>query len=294
MHAAALSAAQYGAVPAGVILVKGAWSSAAGTAIALPEEGAISHGRYQNAYFGLDYAAGSDWIQRYEGPPPSDSGYYVLAQMESKDSSRAADRGHLLIAAQDLFFSLLPVRSAAELISYYQQHLSVEYRVERPPDNLRIANREFAGLDYLSPEAGLHWHVLATEIRCHVVQFIFTGATAKSFDRLAETVNTMTQPGADSPLCLKDFATADRVIEREDPVFSEPRFNPIPVRIVIDKDGRVKHIHFLSAFPEQAKNIGDALLRWRFKPYLVNGQPVEVETGLLFGRSAHSSAAALR
>jgi len=83
------------------------------------------------------------------------------------------------------------------------------------------------------------------------------------------------------------------VLEREDPVLPEPRFNPVPVRIVIDKEGRVKHMHFLSAFPEQAKTIGDALLQWRFKPYLLGGQPVEVETGLLFGRSARPNSAAL-
>jgi len=102
----------------------------------------------------------------------------------------------------------------------------------------------------------------------------------------------MIQPMGSAPLCLKDFATPATVLEREDPVFSEPRFNPVPVRIVIDKEGKVKHIHFLSAFPEQAKSIGDALLQWRFKPYLLRGQPVEVETGLLFGRSARPSSAA--
>ena len=112
-------------------------------------------------------------------------------------------------------------------------------------------------------------------------------------ERLVENMKTMLQPTVSPPVCLKDFATPDTVLEREEPVFSQPRFNPVAVRIVIDQEGRVKHIHFLSAFPEQAKSISDALLQWRFKPYLLNGQPVEVETGLLFGRSAHSSTAAL-
>jgi hypothetical protein len=68
----------------------------------------------------------------------------------------------------------------------------------------------------------------------------------------------------------------------------------VPVRIVVDKEGRVKHIHFLSAFPEQAKSIGDALMQWRFKPYMLDGQPVEVEPGLLFGRSTRPSTAAVQ
>jgi hypothetical protein len=293
VDAAALGAVQPGPVPAGLILVKGAWSSAAGTISSLPEDGMISNGRYDNAYFGLGYAVGSNWTQRYQGPPPSDSGYYVLAQIEPKDPALDPTMAHILIAAQDLFFSVAPVHSASELIGYFQQHLGAEYRVERAPTKVRIASRDFIRLDYLSAVAGLHWHVLATEIRCHVVQFVFTGMSPKSMERLVEGMNTMIQPPASAPLCLKDFATPDRVMEREDPVFAEPRSNPVPVRIVIDKEGRVKHIHFLSAFPEQAKSIGDALLQWRFKPYLLEGQPVEVETGLLFGRSARPSMVAL-
>jgi hypothetical protein len=291
--AVARGAAQYGPVPAGLILVKGAWSSAAGTSNSLPEDGSIANGRYDNAYFGLEYAIGSDWSQRYEGPPPSDSGYYVLAQIEPTNSSVDSGMGHILIAAQDLFFSLAPARSASELVSYYQKHMGNEYRVERAARKVRIANRDFVRLDYLSAVAGLHWHVLATEIRCHVVQFIFTGSSPESMKRLVESMKTTIQPIAGAPLCVQDFVTPDTVMEREDPAFSEARFNPVPVRIVIDKEGRVKHIHFLSAFPEQAKSIGDALLQWRFKPYLVSGQPVEVETGLLFGRSAPPGTAAL-
>ena len=294
VDAAARGAAQPGPVPAGLILVKGAWSSAAGTLSSLPEDGMVSNGRYDNAYFGLGYALGSNWTQRYQGPPPSDSGYYVLAQIEPKDPALDPALGHILIAAQDLFFSVAPVHSASEFIGYIQQHLGAEYRVERAPIKVRIANRDFVRLDYLSAIAGLHWHVLATEIRCHVVQFVFTGTRPKSMERLVDSMNTVTEPIGSAPLCLKDFATPDTVLEREDPVFTESRFNPVPVRIVIDKEGRVKHIHFLSAFPEQAKSIGDALLQWRFKPYLLGGQPVEVETGMLFGRSARPSMVALQ
>jgi hypothetical protein len=47
----------------------------------------------------------------------------------------------------------------------------------------------------------------------------------------------------------------------------------------------VKHIHFLSAFPDQVKAIANALSQWRFRPYLRGGHPVEVETGIMFGRA---------
>jgi hypothetical protein len=39
----------------------------------------------------------------------------------------------------------------------------------------------------------------------------------------------------------------------------------------------------LSAFAEQSRVITDALMQWKFKPYVRNGQPAEVETGIAFG-----------
>lgn len=292
LGAAAAQSPQGGSIPAGVILVKGAWSSAAGSAGPLPEEGVVADNEYDNAYFGLSYSFGNDWTQRYEGPPPSDAGYYVLAQMEPRDPSRNAELGHFLIAAQDLFFTPTSAASALQFINQYRDRLGEEYRVERAPQKMRLANREFVRLDYVSPASGLHWHVLATEMRCHVVEFVFTGLNARSLDHLAARMNTMLRHSGSAPVCVKDFASSDTVLAREDPIFTQPRFNQVPVRIVIDKEGKVKHVHFLSAFPEQAKSVTDALSEWRFKPYLIDGQPVEVETGLLFGRTPRAGIAA--
>jgi outer membrane biosynthesis protein TonB len=56
----------------------------------------------------------------------------------------------------------------------------------------------------------------------------------------------------------------------------------VPVRFVIGTDGRVKHIHVINAFPEQAKSVEQALAQWIFKPYIRNGVAAEVETGILF------------
>jgi hypothetical protein len=81
------------------------------------------------------------------------------------------------------------------------------------------------------------------------------------------------------------------VISRVEPVFTERTFNPVPVRIIIDKEGKIRHIHFLSAFPEQAKAITDALHKWKLKPYLRQRQPVEVETGIMFGHAPHLATA---
>jgi hypothetical protein len=280
-------------LPTDVILVKGAWSSASDSVTPLPEGGKVATDVYSNPYFGLTYTLPPDWTEKYSGPPPSDSGYYVLAQLRPADTFKGTSRGTILITAQDIFFTLTPAKTALELTNYTRDELNAEYKVEKPPTEVRIANHSFVRFDYSSPVAELHWRVLATQIRCHIVQFIISSRDAKLEETLIQGMNQIRLPidasptqgtgGGDVPICIQDYASGENVKERVDPVFSERRFNPVPVRIIIDKKGNVKHIHFLSAFPDQAEAISEALSQWKFKPYLRDGHPVEVETGIMFG-----------
>ena len=283
-------------VPPNVILVKGAWSSASDTVTPVPEGGKVSNETYDNPYFGLTLPVPPGWIQKYEGPPPSDSGYYVLAQLRPADPtpgqsmgrSRDKARGTLLVVAQDVFFTTTHATGPLELINYTRDHLRADYRVERPPTTVRVAGRDFIRFGYVSPVAGLHWTFFATQIRCHVVEFIFTSADTGLLENLTRNLNGLkSRPDTDAsePVCIKGYASAENILERVDPRFSEQKYNQIPVRVIIDREGKVKHIHFLSAFPAQSQAISAALAQWRFKPYRRNGEPVEVETGMLFGRA---------
>jgi len=282
-------------VPNGVILVKGAWSSASDSATPLPEGGNVANGVFSDQYFGMTYTLPRDWTEKYKGPPPSTTGRYVLADLSPADTFKGPDRGSILVTARDLFFDPLPASDAAGIVNYMKDHLQADYKVETLPAQTRIADRSFTFYTYGSPAAQLHWYVLATEIRCHVLEIIMTSRDTKLLDGLIQDMNKMklsaaagSTGGGTVPVCIKDYARDENMIARVDPLFTQLRFNPVPVRIIIDKKGKVKHIHFLSAFSDQTKAISDALGQWRFKPYQKNGQPVEVETGILFGRiNAH-------
>jgi hypothetical protein len=284
-------------VPSGVILVKGAWSSASDSVTPVPEGGTITNSIFSNQYFGLSYPVPSDFEEKYKGPPPSDSGRYVLLQLRPADTFKGPARGQILVTAQDMFFSPFPAANALDLVNYSKDHLQADYKVEIPPTKTAVAGHPFTFFAYWSPIAELHWYVLATEIRCHAVQVIVTSRDTKLLENLIADMNKMKLPdeanptggtgGGASPVCLQDYANDENLITRVDPVLTEHKFNPVPVRIIIGKEGKVKHIHFLSAFPDQAKVITDALNQWKFKRYLKNGQPVEVETGIMFGRPSY-------
>jgi hypothetical protein len=287
-------------VPTGVILVKGAWSSASDSVTPRPDGGSVTNNVFSNQYFGMTYTLPPDLTEKYKGPPPSDSGRYVLAQIRPADTYKGPTRASILITAQDMFFTPLPAANARELIHYTNDTLQADYKVEVPPSQLKVAGHTFSFFAYNSPVAQLHWYILATQIRCHTVELVLTSRDTRLLKTLILDMNKMKLPaeadptagmgGGAVPVCIKDYASTESVIARVDPVFSEHRFNPVPVRIIINRDGKVRHVHFLSAFPDQTKAITDAMRQWKFKPYLRDGQRVEVETGIMFGRAPYPAA----
>jgi len=279
-------------VPPNTLIVKGAWTSSSDSVTPVPEGGMLSGDTYVNAYFGLDFTLPVNWTKTYDGPPPSDSGFYSLLQLTPTETARGVT-GNMLITAQDLFFTPSGVANTEQLIRFARDHLQSDYQVEREPTQIQLAGRSFIRFDYVAAAAGLHWRVLATQVRCHVVQFIFTSRDPKVLESLLEQAGRMKLPpeagltsgsgGGGFPQCVPDYVRDENILKRVEPVFTERRFNPVPVRIVIDREGKVKHIHLLSAFPAQSRSVMDALQQWRFKPYLRDGVPAEVETGVYFG-----------
>ena len=276
-------------LPADVILVRGAVPGSTDSATPVPEAGSISGNIYTNKYFGISYALPPGFTQKYFGPPPSDSGYYVLTQLEPRPEFEAAAAGSVLVSAQDLFFGLVPAETPLALIEFRRSKLGPDFKIERQPVEVKLGNHSFIRFDYMSPVAGLHWYTLATQVRCHAVQFQFTSRDSQLLEsmvqQLAKTslLDNVSSDGAKAPVCIKNYAAGSNLLHKVDPVFAARKFNRIPARLIIDKYGKVKHIHVLSAFPDQIKAINEALLQWEFKPYKVNGEPVEVETGIVFG-----------
>src|SRR3954454_13078935 len=110
-------------VPKNVILVKGATPGASDSSTPVPEEGTASAGRYRNAYFGLSYPIPAGWKEQPAGPPPSDSGVYVLAQFAVSDADQQRLKAHLLVTAEDLFFSAVAATAAKDVLASIRHDL---------------------------------------------------------------------------------------------------------------------------------------------------------------------------
>jgi hypothetical protein len=250
-----------------------------------PEDGSVVDGVYTNPYFALRYPLPAGWKEGLQPPRPSYTGYYVLTTPAPPEDARAT----ILVAAQDAFFVAEPANGAVALAEDLARRTSEDDRTTTEPSMVTIAGRSFARIAIR--RSPLSQIVLATDIRCHVLVFTFTGAEFERLEQLSASLNELslaadasggTAVGAPFPACAKGYATPETILRRVEPVAVGPQFLKIPVRVIIGTEGSVRHIHVIRAFPEQRKSIEEALAQWQLKPYLANGQSAQIETGLVF------------
>jgi protein TonB len=52
----------------------------------------------------------------------------------------------------------------------------------------------------------------------------------------------------------------------------------VRLRAIVGKTGRIENLNLLNGHPMLVKAALDAVKQWRYRPYLLNGEPIEVET----------------
>ena len=63
---------------------------------------------------------------------------------------------HVLVTAQDLFFSPADAAGAKDVLASIRRDLPPHYEFDSGPDEVTIAGRKFHRLAYASPRSGLH------------------------------------------------------------------------------------------------------------------------------------------
>src|SRR5882672_10581588 len=242
-----------------------------GTVIAqmpVPEDGKVLGGIYVNDYFDLSYPLPEGWNEGLAGPEPSDAGYYVLTSFVPQSEQNAS----IMIVAQDMLFASKSHVNIAEIVHDFRQAISEVdgMTIDREPTEVKVADRLFHRVDFSG--VGLYRATFTTEIRCHAVSFNLTARDPELLANLAFGVDKLSTVGkwhlgSSVPHCIENYAVPESLLQRVEPIPAGPKFLPIPVRIIVDTGGSVKHIHVIRATAEQRKSIEDALRQWKFKPY---------------------------
>jgi len=246
-----------------------------------PENGKVVDGVYVSDYFDLAYRLPEEWAEGLAGPEPSQSGYYVLGTWAPKSDFA----GTVLVVAQDMFFARDTSDDVKNVVTEFRQVMSAVdgMTIDREPEQVSVGGHPGYRVDFSG--VGLFRSTFAIEIRCHVVTFNLTSrdpellaSLVKSLDNL-ESVRKQIPDAA--PECLRDYAS-ENIVHRVEPDSLGARAVSVPVRMIVAADGNVKHVHVIRASAAQRRNIEEAVRQWKFKPYVKQGHPAEVETGMMF------------
>jgi hypothetical protein len=278
-------------ISAGCVAISLAWyygigapaHSLATSAVANPADAAVVGGAFRSGYFGLTFPLPLGWSAGPEGPPPSQFGDYVLGTLVQEDKNT----GTVAITAHDMFFADVSYENTGAMIAEFRRSAAEVpgMKIDREPSEVRVGGKVMQRVDFSG--SGLYRTMLATEIRCHLVRFNLTAVEPSTLAAMVRSLDDVifdarSEADSSAPACLKDYATDETVLSKVQPLPLGPAFTPIPVRIVIDTNGVVQAVHVIRATAEQRQSIENAVRQWRFKPRVVKGRDVEVETGLSF------------
>jgi TonB family protein len=70
------------------------------------------------------------------------------------------------------------------------------------------------------------------------------------------------------------------LIKKVDPIYPADAHieGSVVLTVIVDKEGNVSNIQLISGHPMLAPAAIDAVKQWKYKPFLLNGEPVMVET----------------
>jgi protein TonB len=87
------------------------------------------------------------------------------------------------------------------------------------------------------------------------------------------------------PVKVSSGTVAGMIISKPEPVYpaiakAAHVQGAVILHAIISKDGTIENLSVISGNGMLVNAARDAVSRWRYKPYLLNGEPVEVETSI--------------
>ena len=102
-------------------------------------------------------------------------------------------------------------------------------------------------------------------------------------------------PAPGTPIRVSGGLMAGNVLSQVDPVYpAEAKAagvqGAVVLRAIVSKTGSVEHLTVVSGPPELTVSALDAVRQWMYKPFLLNGEPVEVQTTITVNYTLAGSA----
>lgn len=108
------------------------------------------------------------------------------------------------------------------------------------------------------------------------------GGTGPIFPACSGCQPVVTPPIHERPLRVSELAAA-QLVHRVEPLYPKTAVlinlqGEVKLHAIIARDGTIQSLSVTSGHPMLAQAALDAVRQWRYRPYILNGQAVEVET----------------
>jgi TonB family protein len=272
--------------------------------------GEFHENAYSNDYFGIYYPLSRDWVRetRLTRLKLTSEGSYVLlsaVHIPADTNPLRADSSFAVLAVGGTG-APAPDQCKRYLEAVADElHLRKEGQRKGDVTQFTIAGHDFYREDFEYRHGADHGALLCTLVKDYRLQWNITGWSKQAIETAINTLNAMTAvpptppsstPNAPPlPDALKEPSKSPQrvrvaqgvsvglLIKRVNPVYpADARYAGIQgvVRLsaVINKNGEVVDLEVLDGPIELVVSAVNAVREWKYRPYLLMGDPVEVQT----------------
>jgi protein TonB len=281
---------------------------------AAPPLGTFKDDMYSNEFFDVAYPLSRDWVRETEvmrkrvsagGQSP---GMYVLVaavHIPQQTAPLEADSSFVLSALESVN------RSCEQYLKSLgdELHSRKEAQQKGTAIPLTIAGRDFYRADFEFRESPSHRTFLCTQSKNYLLQWNIVGLSKGAVESTASTLNAIHAPPSQTPPAARSGigmapsssagdiqsepqvvsvrvaagVTQGLILKKAPPVYPQQAKyahiqGSVRMSAVISKNGDVVDLEILDGPIELAVSAVNAVRQWKYRPYVLNGEPVEVRT----------------
>jgi TonB family protein len=274
-----------------------------------PPVGTSHDDTYSNDYFGISYPLSRDWVRetdlmRSKIASEGNSGTYVIlaAIHIPQDTDPLRADSSLVVEAANR--SATP--SSQDCSQYLQAmntnlHSQQEGKQKGDAIQLTIAGHDFYRANFEYRHGVDHGTVLCTSIKDYMLRWHIVGWSKQAIETAVSTLSSLT-PAPPTPLptapqqggnqsvpkqvLVSPGVTTGLLIKKVAPVYPQEAKNAriqgsVVLRAAINKTGDIVDLEVISGPIELVVSAVNAVRKWKYRPYLLMGEPVEVQTQIV-------------
>jgi TonB family protein len=282
-----------------------------------PPLGTFRDGNYANEYFGLSYPISRDWVRatdlmrkNYSAEGITGGVFVLLAAVHIPEHTTPpeADSSFIVIALES------SPKSATLSCDFYLQNLANELQSKKEAQQkgetttLSLAGHDFRRADFEFRSAPRNHAIICTQVKDYLLQWNVAGVSKNAVQSAVSTMDaiaaltqeepTHAQQKANHPNSQASSSVGDvqtttvRVVPGVEqglkiksvaPIYpEEAKYRHIQgsvhLKAVINKTGDVVDLEVADGPIELVVSAVNAVRQWKYRPYMLQGQPVEVST----------------